>query len=127
MPILSGNADVNNAVIAGNDGDFAERVRIVSWKDGREDPERPAREIEAPLVKEGRQTQSLSGDRSGQFLGNIRTGGAVLKPDPVKYPDLVVKKDDEVIALDRPGNQRWKVSSVDDRGHGRIFINLGEI
>lgn len=108
------------------DGMFAERIRIVAWKDGREDPERPACEIVAPLVEEDRENQSLSGDRSGQFSGNVRTGGAVLKPDPAVYPDLDVRQGDDVIALERPGEPRWRVSSVDPNGHGRLIINLGD-
>lgn len=126
MPILSGNAEVNGAVIAGNDGDFAERVRIVAWKDGREDPERPAQEIVAPLVDERRANQSLSGDRSGKFLTDIRTGGAELRPDRNTYPDLDIREGDDVIALDRPGQPKWRVSSVDTSGHGRLIVNLGD-
>lgn len=108
------------------DGMFAERVRIVAWKDGREDPERPARDIVAPLVDEDRENQSLSGNRSGEFATDLRTGGAILKPDRAAYPDLDVRKGDEVIALERPGEPRWRVSSVDTSGRGRLIINLGD-
>lgn len=105
---------------------YAERVRIVAWKDGREDPERPAREIVAPLVDEDRDNQSLSGDRSGKFLADIRSGGALLKPDRARYRDLDVRKGDEVIALERPGEPHWRVSSVDTSDSGRLVINLGD-
>lgn len=108
------------------DGMYAERVRIVAWLDGREDPDRPVLEIEAPLVDEERDNQSLSGTRSGKFLADVRTGGAVLKPDRATYPDLDVRKGDEVIALERPGEPRWRVSSVDASGRGRLIINLGD-
>lgn len=112
---------------ASTDGMFAERVRIVAWGDGREDPDRPAREIEAPIVEEGRDNQNLAGDRSDTFSANVRTGGAVLKPDPVTYPDLDIRAGDTVIALDRPGEPQWRVSSIDPPGNGRLIVNLGDI
>jgi len=108
------------------DGMFAERVRIVSWKDGREDPDRPAREIIAPLVDEERDNQNLSGGRAGKFLADVRAGGAVLRPDRAAYPDLDIREGDEVIALERQGEPRWRVSSIDTRGHGRLIVNLGD-
>ena len=112
---------------ASTDSMFAERVRIVSWVDGRENPDRPAREIDAPIVEEGRDDQNLAGDRSGTFSTNVRTGGAVLKPDTVTYPDLDIREDDIVTALDRPGQPQWRVASIDPPGNGRLIVNLGDI
>lgn len=111
---------------ASTDSMFAERVRIVAWVDGREDPDRPPREIVAPIIEEDRDTQNLAGDRSDTFSANIRTGGAVLKPDPVAYPDLNIRAGDTVIALDRPSEPQWRVSSIDPPGNGRLIINLGD-
>jgi len=112
---------------ASTDGMFAERVRIVAWVDGREDQNRHAREIVAPIIEEGRDNQNLAGNRSDTFSANIRTGGAVLKPDPVAYPDLDVREGDTIIALDRPGEPKWRVSSIDPPGNGRLIVNLGDI
>ncbi|MCX2722608.1 hypothetical protein [Roseibium salinum] len=126
MPIVSGNAEINSAVIAGNDKEFAERVRISGWVQGREDPDREPREIDAVLRTNTRADQNLSGDRSGTFATDIRTGGATLRIDQVAYPDLDIRKGDTVVALERPGLPEWEVSSVDPRGRGRMIVNLGD-
>ncbi|MBO9424686.1 hypothetical protein J7444_08135 [Labrenzia sp. R4_1] len=108
------------------DGMWAEQVRIVAFKEGREDPARPAVVIEAVLRVNSRSNQNLAGDRSGDWSANVRTGGAELRIDRAKYPDLVLEKDDKVFALERPGAPVWRVSSVDSRGHGRVIVHLGD-
>lgn len=108
------------------DGMFAEEVLITRWKDGREDPDRPSVTISAPLREVDREDQNLSGDRSGTFATDIRTGGAVLRVDRNIYPDLTVKKGDVVTANERPGLPKWTVSHVDDRQVGRLLIYLGD-
>ena len=108
------------------DGMFAEEVLIKRWKEGREDPDRPSITISAPLRENEREDQNLSGDRSGTFATDIRTGGAVLRVDRNLYPNLQVQRGDEVVATERPGSPSWKVSHVDDRQVGRLLIYLGD-
>jgi hypothetical protein len=108
------------------DGMWAEQVRITAFKEGREDPNRPAIVIEALLRVNPRSNENLAGDRSGDWSANLRTGGAELRIDRAKYSDLELQKGDKVFALERPGVPVWRVSSVDSRGHGRVIVHLGD-
>ena len=86
------------------DGMFAERVRIVGlegWP-GRSGAAGTRDRCPIWLKRIARTSLCLVTGRA-QFSGNVRTGGAVLKPDPAVYPDLDVRQGDDVIALERPG------------------------
>lgn len=126
MPVVTDRIVLRNQVIAGNDGDFAEEIRIEHWREARTDPDRPTDVIWARLETPKREDQSLSGDRSSTFAAEIRTGGACLKIDRQTYPALDIQEGDIVIAATRAGSPKWKVASVDDRNFERLVVNLGD-
>lgn len=111
---------------ASTDDMFARSVRFEPrGSDGLADTERVKREVVAPVSIGDRENQSFSGSRAGDFATDIRTGGAVIKPNRVTYPDLDIRKDDWVVVTDLPGQPRFKVASVDDREPGRLMITIG--
>ncbi|WP_298981556.1 hypothetical protein [uncultured Roseibium sp.] len=104
----------------------AERVRVFPMNGGRQDQTRTVLDLMVPLKTADRESQNLSGDRSGDFNANVRVGGARLLIDPSTYPNPDIREKDRVVALDRPGEPAWKVSSIDSKSNGRIIINLGD-
>lgn len=126
MPVVSNRTSLRDHVVSGNDGDFAEVVRIEHWSGGRTDPARPTIEIVAKLEAHGRMDHSLAGDRSKTFTSQIRTGGATLKIDRTAYPNLELRENDVVVATGRPGQPKWRVASVDVRHFERLIVNLGD-
>lgn len=109
------------------DGVFAERIALIFMgKDGRSDPDRPNREIDAILRTHDQETRSLSGGKTQGWSSEIATTGAVLKVDRTKYPDIVFQKGDTVQATSRAGSPRFSVLNVDTRSHVRLIVTLGD-
>lgn len=105
---------------------FAEHVSLIFRKDGRSDPDRPNREIDAILRTDDQETRSLSGGKSQSWSSEIASGGAVLKIDRTKYPDIPLQKGDQVQAMSRAGSLRFTVLDVDLRNHVRQIVKLGD-
>lgn len=109
------------------DNIFAEPVRLSFMKDGVVDPDRPMVEIEAPLrVGPGKQT-SPAGSMVQSWQSSVAAQGGELRIDRVKYPALVLRAGDRVKALARPGEPWFEVLTAEDRGGGRLVIQLGEV
>lgn len=109
-----------------NDKAFAEPVRLSFKKDGRVDPDRPMREIEAILRVGGGQTTSVAGTGGGTWRTRITAQKAELHIDRTRYPDLVFRTNDSVRANARPGQPWFEVGAIDDRGDGRLVLQLRE-
>lgn len=105
---------------------YAETVRLSFLKNAVSDPTRPQRELEAILRVNAGSSLSLSGG-GVDFKSRFMVAGGELQIDRSKYPDLVVRKDDIVRAMARPGQPRFVVASVDDRNMGRLVLQLGAI
>lgn len=112
--------------MAVNDKAFAEPVRLSFKLNGVVDPERPVREIEAILRVGGGKQTSVAGGVAGAWRTRIHAQRAELHIDRTKYSDLVVRKQDAVKALARPGEPWFEVLAIDDRGDGRLVLQLGE-
>ncbi len=117
---------LRDAVTAEVDLVFAETLRISFIKDGRSDPDRPDVEISAVLRTHDQESRSFSGGASRDFQSEHASGGAVLRIDRAKFPDLSFRKRDIVQALDRPGAPKFSVLSVDSRNDVRLIVELGE-
>lgn len=106
---------------------FAEPIALIFKKDGRSDPSRPNLEIDAILRTDDQETRSLTGGNSRSWSSEIASGGAVLKIDRTKYPDIRLKKGDQVQAMSRAGSPKFTVLDVDLRNHVRQIVKLGDV
>lgn len=118
--------DLRQRTIELVDGMFAETVRLSFMKNGTTDPARPQREIDAILRVNAGSSMSLNGG-GVDFKSRFIVAGGELHIDRAKYPDLVVRKDDRVRAMVRPGQPLFAVASVDDRNTGRLVLQLGAV
>lgn len=106
---------------------FAEPIALIfTGRDGRADPDRPNREIDAILRTHDQEVRSLNGGRTQGWSTDIATTGAVLKVDRTKYPDIVFQKGDTVQATSRAGTPKYTVLNVDPRSHVRLILTLGD-
>jgi len=128
MPIVSGNTQLRDLVIAGNDGDFAERVQLrpKSTITGRADTARDIMEFRAILRTAEEKVHTLGSNQSEGFSTEIRTGGARLFVDVAKFSAIEFNKSDVIKALERPGEPVFEVLSVDIRSHRRLIVELGK-
>lgn len=109
------------------DSVFAEPVRLSFMKEGVVDPDRPMIEIEGILrIGPGKQT-SPAGSMVQSWQSSVAAQGGELRIDRVRYPSVVLMTGDRVKARARAGEPWFEVSSVDDRGGGRLVVQLGEI
>ncbi len=127
MPVAGSGVDIRSHVVAAVDRAFAERVRLSFFRRGVVDPDRPMTEITAVLRVGGGDDSSLVGGRQQDWRSRLAAGKAELHVDRGAYPDLVVRNDDRVKALDRPGQPWFQVLRVDDRGDTRLTLSLGEV
>jgi hypothetical protein len=109
-----------------NDKAFAETVRLSFLKNGVVDPDRPMREIDAILRVGGGKETSVGGGLNTAWRTRIVAQRAELHIDRTRYPDLVFRTNDAVRANARPGQPWFEVAAVDDRGDGRLVIQLRE-
>ena len=133
MPILSGNAEVNGAVIAGNDGDFADRILATPMKATGQyggagvDPDRGAFEFSAPLRTDP-STVDIAGPGRRLWASEVPAGKTLLTPDPAAYPAvLTLRPGDRLKALDRNGQPEYSIDQIDPTGRARVFILLTRI
>ncbi|MCB8835943.1 hypothetical protein [Aurantimonas sp. VKM B-3413] len=125
MPILSTLAETQRAVIT--DDAFGERILVVPRVKGQVDPDRSEVEIVGVLrtgpVKDANMTE---GGMAQSWRTMLSAGKAELHLDQHRYPDLVIRKDDEIRALERPGQPWFAVETFDDRNAPRLIIGLSE-
>lgn len=117
---------LRDRTLAAVDSVFAERVRHSPMDGGRADPERPQREILAPLRGAGQERTNLQGGYSQNWMTRVAAASHVLKIDRAKYPGVEFRDGDAIRAIDRPGAPVFSVLAVDDRQHTRLVIYLGE-
>ena len=117
---------LRNRSMAVNDKAFAEPVRLSFFtSQGTLDPTRPLIEIEAILRVGGGSTTAVGGIGSAWRV-RIHAQKAELHIDRTTYPDLVIRTNDKVRALARPGQPWFEVAAIDDRTDGRLVLQLNE-
>lgn len=118
--------DIRDKVLAGVDRVFAEPVRLTFFEDKKTDPSRPQLEIEAVLRTGGGTVSNVSGGQSQSWRTRITAQKAELHINRATYTGPTIRQGDIVRALSRPAEPRFEVLHVDDRGHSRLVIELGE-
>lgn len=108
------------------DAAWAEAVRHLPLAGGLKDPERDPADLVAVVRTDDRKAEGVHIRRGGGDRARVMTGGGTLRLDRRVYPDLVIRKGDKVVALDRDSRPVFEVHSVDDRGHLRLICGLGE-
>jgi hypothetical protein len=124
MPVAANFHSVRDAVVSAVDGKFAETIRLSPMSGGARDQQRPQTEIEAVLRTGGEKSSSVDTANPAAWQSKIAAGKALLYIDRTRYPDMVVRKQDAVRALARPGQPVFEVSLVDDRNHTRLIVEL---
>lgn len=117
---------LRDRIAADVDKIFAEPVRLSFMKNGGLDPERPIVDIEACLRTGGGKNTNVAGAQSRTWRTRMVAQRAELHIDRAAYPDIVVRGGDRVRATARPGAPWFEVLHVDDRGHTRLVLELGE-
>lgn len=124
MPIVSNNRDLKKLIVAHGDDQFAELVRVLFINDGRDDPTRQNTEFMAPLRTDRSRSNNMSGGPSKHLKVSVVAHRARLSLDPATYQGPKMKKGDIVMALERDGEPRFEVVSIDDRSLTRHIVNL---
>ena len=127
MPVAGPGGDLRSRIVAAVDRTFAEQVRLSFLRRGVVDADRPARVIRAVLRVGSGDERNLSGGMAQDWSTRIAAGKAELHIDRSAYPDVILREDDRVCALDRPGQPWFQVQRIDDRGDTRLVLALGEI
>lgn len=124
MPVGATFHNVRDTVVAAVDQRFAETVRLSPMSGGKSDQQRPQREIVAVLRTGAEKSNSVDPANPAAWQSKIAAGKAMIYIDRARYPDIIVRKQDAVRAMDRPGQPAFEVSLVDDRNHTRLTIEL---
>lgn len=108
------------------DAVWDEALRHLPMAGAAPDAEREVAVFRAVLrtgERDGATTRPGRSDREGaRLLGD----GGELRLDRTAWPDVVLRQDDMVVALDRPGEPVFEIQSVDDRHHLRLVCQLGD-
>lgn len=127
MPVVGSGGDIRSRVIEAVDRTFSETIRLSFFARQDVDSTRPATEIRAVLRVGGGDERNLGGGFAQEWRARVAAGKAELHIDRNAYPDLIVRSDDRVCAVDRPGQPWFQVLRIDDRGDTRLVLALGEI
>lgn len=118
--------DIRDKALADVDRVMAEPVRLTFFASKKPDPSRPQTEIEAVLRTGGGAVSGVAGNQSQAWRGRIAAQKAELHIDRRTYDGPPIRQGDIVRALARLGEPRFEVLHVDDRGHTRLVLELGE-
>lgn len=127
MPIVSGNNELRDLVIAGNDGDFAELVQVHYKDDRRPDPSRADVQISAILRTDDPVDKKPDGVK-GNWRGRHHVGSAKLVVSFTVLSQIPKIREGDVVAVFRDGSkQLYEVGPVDARGHVRAVLPLTKL
>lgn len=108
------------------DAVMAETVKQFPLKNGKADPSRQVYEFQAVLRTGGTRNTSLSGGVARDWMVRIAAGKAQLHIDRVANPDVKIAVGDKIQATSRAGSPWFEVLELDDRGHSRLVVELGQ-
>ena len=120
------DADLRAELAGEVDATFGETVAFHPKANGTDDPDRDASEIVAVLCT-GERGDAIGGERRKTIRVGVNASGGSLRIDRTAYPDLVVRQDDRIRAIERAGQPWFDVLSVDDRSHLRLILELGDV
>ncbi len=118
--------DLKDELTSSVDDFWAETIRVLAMDAGQPDASRPAREIDAVLRTNRRNADNASFGRGKSARVGLSSDGAELRVDRTSFHDLILRKGDKVVALDRLGEPVFEIQTVDDRSHLRLICGLGD-
>lgn len=127
---MAGNAlfhDLRDELVAEVDAVMEETVQLYFLANGKSDPTRPNRTVEAPLRTGAEKTSSAAAGNGASWRMRIAAGKAELSIDMARYDGPQPQAGDKIRALDRPGQPYWQVANVDDRSHTRLVLELDQL
>ncbi|MBT9383325.1 hypothetical protein KM176_05590 [Pseudooceanicola sp. CBS1P-1] len=120
------DASLRDELKAEVDDLWSETIRHLPLAKGAPDTTRSPAEFAAILRTGARDEERPNyAGTSGRRVGVMADGG-VLRIDRSAWPDVLPRKGDKVVALDREGQPVFDVLAVDDRSHLRLICDLGE-
>lgn len=120
------DADLREDLMAAVDDVWAETIRVLPLASGQEDPNRERAEIIAVVRTGDRVAERMNFGRGQSAPSGIAAAGGYLRIDRIANPDIVLRKGDKIVALERPGEPAFEILSVDDRSHLRLICELGD-
>ena len=108
------------------DAVFAECLRHLPLESGQPDPGRPVTEFMAVLRTGERMREGLGLGGASARRANLMADGGTLRLNRCAWPELLLRKDDKIVALMRPGEPVFEIQAVDDRSHLRLVCELGD-
>lgn len=132
MPIVSSTSDLRSLVVAGNDGDFGERVVVrpqTSHQYGGviADPAQPEFVVEKAhvMIKSGQADAGGSGSKTWSL--EVGTTGTTISIDRALNPQAMsIKTDDIICAVERPGEPEFLVTRPDLQERNRLVFQVSE-
>lgn len=105
---------------------WAELIRHLPQNGGQPDADREKAEFSAPMRTGERGVERVNFGRGNNSRAGVAAAGGQLRVDRSAYPELILRKGDKVVALDRVGRPIFEVQHVDDRSHLRLICDLGD-
>jgi hypothetical protein len=105
---------------------WSETVRHLPLVAGLQDTARDPREFSAVMRTGDRASDGMGFGRGRSERTSIAAAGGHLRIDRIANPDVIVRKGDKVVALDRDSTPAFEILSVDDRSHLRLICELGD-
>ncbi|TPK15173.1 hypothetical protein FJ872_19435 [Mesorhizobium sp. B2-5-9] len=126
MPVPARFHALRDRALAAVDQTFAEPVRLSFMKGGSLDPDREQVVIEAVLRTSDGKSATVDGGQAQAWRSRQVAQKAELHISRTFYVGPMPAKGDAVRAISRPGEPAFEVLNVDDRGHTRLVLELGE-
>ena len=108
------------------DDAWSETIRHLPLDQGQQDPSRARAEFKAVLRTGDRSVEEMTFKRGSIQRAGLAADGGYLRVDRGTYPNLHLRKDDKIVALDRVGQPVFLINHVDDRSHLRLICELGD-